>query len=160
MPEFEVTTDTPYPPLDISALKKGDYISPEELERIVCTPRGTNSYAFKVLEVKEFIRKASIDNGEPLLTKQEQYGLRVLTDSEALDYKERQHELRLQGIRRTFIDLTHIDVRNLTTPESQRHTSAVLCQSRVIQAMNRERNKLMQEGHVRTTPSLGPAKDL
>jgi hypothetical protein len=74
-----------------------------------------------------------------MFCKTEKSGIRVLTDSEALEYKSAQHSQGVKKVFRVFDHMKRIDQGMLTRDEIDEHDKQVIRQSRIVQAVKRER---------------------
>jgi hypothetical protein len=87
--------------IKVEALRKGQYITPKRLEKVLNADSESQKYHLRFFELKKRIQKESAENGYPLLVRQEHNGLRIMTDVEALQYKtalNRRTTHRLSGI--------------------------------------------------------------
>lgn len=121
--------------LDVSALKKGDYITPDSLEEHFGVSREATAYSLKVLALKEHIQDESTSAGRPLLARIEQYGISIMEDRDALEYKAGMHRRYCRLLKRTHGDLAKLDRANLDADEQRRLDAEEIRQSRVLQAI-------------------------
>lgn len=144
-------------PIDVERLNKGDYIQQSEVERLmgVNFEKDHKSFNFALMTLVKFIETTSKKLGSPLLCCSEKGGVRILTDSDALVHRSDRHKRNIRSLIRTAEDVGYIDGENLTNEEKSLHDREMICQSRIVQSVMKERKKLKLEGYVRSTPLLG-----
>lgn len=127
--------------MDVKTLKKGDTISPKELEKMFNSKRTTPEYRLQLIELQVKIQEESNKNDDPLLCRTEKEALIIMTDSEAARYKADQHRQAVMKIYRSLRHLSRVDTNNLTSQEAQKYERDVINQSRIAQAVKRERRR-------------------
>jgi hypothetical protein len=109
--------------LDVKSLKKGDYISPDTIKRILGNPDmdiRTNEYAFGVMQLQLWIERESRMNGDNFTTKSESFGICVLEDNESEIYLRRRQLQSLDSFRKlNYKYNNNIDTSNLNSVEKQ-----------------------------------------
>lgn len=125
-------------PLDFEKLRKGDYIPPEQVERISGVTRSERSYQFAIMKLKEEIQR----NCDGYCVKQEGLGLRIQKDAEASGYLASLNNSRYRGIMRSNQLLGKVDQENLTPAQQREHERRMLVQSRMLQAALSERRAI------------------
>jgi len=136
--------------LDVTKLQKGDYIASDSLEQHIGHEKGTPKYGLGVMGLCNHIQTESVKEGTPLLVRVENYGIRIMKDADALEYKRTRHRRLCSQLDRTHHDLGHIDRRELDANEVRRLEHEEIRQSRVLQAIKTT---------VETLPPHDPAGD-
>jgi hypothetical protein len=127
----------------LERLEKGTTLEPEFLEALFEVPRTDGTYRLKMLSLIEEIQDESNKAGRPLLCRDDDFGIRIMDDSEALKYKKRAHDLTVRRLYRTNTHLSRIDESKLDDLEKKAHEREIIRQSRVIQAVKSERRRPM-----------------
>jgi len=104
-------------PIDTSELKKGDYISQEQLESITKLPAGSSRFAFKVLAIKNYIQKSLAKRGDLVTCAIRRNGIAILTDAEAAVYNVKFAFSGARRIRKGRVRHSVIDLSKLTEAE-------------------------------------------
>lgn len=141
-------------PIDVRTLKKGDYIKPEFIEKTYECKRENNLYSLNVLKLRSFIEQASRNEDEPLLTKGEKFGIRILIDSEAVEYTNSRAENAKNQLAVALAKMTLIDKNNLDEKESGDLERNVEVNSKRLLAMDTSDKELKAAQHRRTLPTL------
>lgn len=128
--------------IDVSILEKGDYLSPEELEKEFGLSRDLADYQLKMVTLIDRIQKTSQTTEKNLFCRCVSGGIQVMTDSQALSYKSNHHELSIKKLYRVSRDTQKIDPGNLSKEEIHRHDTEINKQSRIVQSLRRERRSL------------------
>lgn len=128
-------------PIDLTELHKGQLLDLSMLEEITSKKRGTQEFDFAVLGIQE-----RINDRTPMTAKVTTDGLRILTDSEASEYNQRQFSLALGRTVRRHGKALQVDVVNLPPEEQRMHERRLINQSRVVQAIARARAPRKIEG--------------
>jgi len=104
-------------PLDTSALVKGSTISVNELEQITGRTRGTSAFQLDTIQIVSYIRSQLWARGLHAVVCTQKGAIRVLTDSEALDYNQKLHDQGLRRAQRGHLYQSHVDVTGLSKEE-------------------------------------------
>lgn len=105
--------------IDFAALKKGDYLNPEDCERLFGIPKTDAAYNGKL---QTLIRHAMTVRTD-LRCKQDDYGFRVLTDAEALAEGMRKTRTAFETIQKEHKLLDRVNPSNLKDHEVRVHAS-------------------------------------
>jgi hypothetical protein len=117
--------------IDISKVSRGTYIEPDEIAETFGLAKTSSHFAFKVMSLCQDIEKTTLDDGDPMLARCEGYGIRVMTDEEALDYLNRrfwQHTLAMSRIEQRF---NNIRVKGLSSELQGRKERQQYAMSRI-----------------------------
>lgn len=123
-----------------ASLSKGDWISPRVLEDefgVLCTE---TAYNLRLQYLKKQIQNESEAIGRPLLCKQEAKGLRILTDEEALYYKQQQHRSTTKRLRRINHEVGLIDIRFLSSDDLEVLEEEKSLQQSIVDAISEAMN--------------------
>src|SRR3990167_11413014 len=118
-------------PLDFDLLDKGSVISADTLTDIFSLPVDDPRYRLKCLSLVEQITRQLSDRGIEATVCQSRGSIRVLTDSEATTYNERQGLLGRRKIRKSFRRLLNVDTANLSDKERSAHDKRLLLLGRL-----------------------------
>lgn len=133
--------DTTKHPLDVSALVKGQYITPEEVERAMgVTRQDADGYGLALLKLRDQIEDDSEADGRPLHVRQERKGLLVLTDEEAVDYRAKRFADGLRTAGRQMRKATKIDRGELCEESRLKLTNNLARQGAIMQAVRKARS--------------------
>ena len=148
-----------YYPFDYDALTKGQYIQPEECERLTGKKRHERMYSLKVQELIDGIHRERNARGMPLVAKIQGDGISILTDEEAVSYVRARFRagIRLAG-RSHERAVVAVDVTALSEESKRKHDRNVEIQGRMLTAIAVEKAKVFLGPHKRNTPGL-PTKD-
>lgn len=144
-------------PLDYDALSKGDVIAPETIEAAVNCKRLHPQYALRLLSFKEHLERELMTRGQAITLKCEDQSIRLLTDEEASEYNAKATDAYFRRAAKAHVRNLSVDVGNLTTERRQQHERTLVVNSRMLQAMKRERRTMALESHARVTPGIGNA---
>lgn len=122
--------------IDLTKLHKGDYLSPATLETVLEVPRGHKRWQLELLSLKCYIESSRLDAGSPVVLKGENEGLRVLTDSEALEYVESQFEAGRRRMRTASGKQRRVETSNLTPEERKANSYYMFRQGMLLGAMD------------------------
>lgn len=122
-------------PLDLDRVQKGLYVTPEEIEEIVGVSRTEASYGLAVMRIIEEIKRNLGDRGVGLVIRQHEYGIKVLTDSEATSYLGARQQRNVQDIGRTHVMQQLVDVAMLTEDEQRAHERRLSRSAAYVQAL-------------------------
>lgn len=140
-------------PIDFESLKKGDVITADELERIFKATPGSKTYLFRMMSLKEKIEVERRKLHDPIVVKECNNELHLLTDEQAVDYTDRECEMAKRRYGRNLKRMMSVDRSKLRGETDKRHLRNIEVRSRGYQAMQlAERGKLVLEPHKRKTP--------
>lgn len=152
--DTEPIPTVPYP-MDFDAITKGDYIQPDEVERITHMDRNTRDYGLGVMKLQERIERECADRGYPVVTKQEKGGISILTDEEAVAYCERAFILKMGGMRTAHGKMLQIDRKELSEESAKQLDRNTHVNGWTLKAMWAGRRESFKSlAHVRTVPGL------
>lgn len=119
------------PVINIEALKKGDYISPEIIEKVYGIKRIDIKYSMATFKIQQEIMHQSQDK---MLAKVENHGVRVLTDQEANEYAMGMKEKCISR-HETWQDRHKkgVDPKNLNSEEARKRDANIAAHARIIQ---------------------------
>ena len=145
-------TDSPHHwPFDYDSLKKGDLIQVATIEEYAEAKCGSKQYQFACMALISEIRKRRSD----LVMKQDKDCIRILTDSESVDYYELRHSQRMKGHKRDISNIfTRIDPTRVDNGEMERAIGVnrrALC---VIAEEKRQKRLLKLKGKSDEKPQL------
>lgn len=123
--------------IDVKSLEKGDWISPTFLGKMFKIPHTDSRYDLMFERFKRRVQGESEDDGEPLLCRMEARGMSIMTDEEALYYKQKQHRSTVYRLSRINHEICLIDNNNLCTESKEVLSSELLLQDLVVQAVNK-----------------------
>lgn len=134
-------------PIDYDAIRKGDFISPELIERVTATKRADyKTYNFALMGFKVELEREMQRRGHPIVSKTEGDGIRVLTDAEAVEYTASRHKnIAGQMVRNHVRSVAGVDTRNLSADQLRRHERDVIARSRELQAMKDSRRQFRSQ---------------
>ncbi len=121
----------------IAHLKKGDVIPAEKLELWSGHGRETQAFSFYAMGLG-----GRIERQLGIVCRQDGGDLRLLRDSEAVDYVPQRFEVHARGIRRSVRRIQDIDESKLNNEELARKRETEMVQSRVAQSMSREQRRV------------------
>lgn len=122
---------------DIKAadLEKGQWISPEVLERVFLITREYTLYSRCLTGLQRRIERESLDLSEPLLCKRQKSGLKIMTDEEALDYKIARFRRGINNLERIHEDMFKIRTKHLKSSSRRILAEEKRVQNRVVEAI-------------------------
>ena len=128
--------------LNLDKLAKGDYLSIPIIRDATGLDPGENyeRYMFYLLNLRKTLSKK-----HHLISKCINYGLYILTDHEASEYKAKQSKRRRRGAHRDYVDLGKVDERNLSPAQLQEHRQRVKESSLYLAATQRVRQVIRTE---------------
>lgn len=128
--------------LNLAKLEKGDWLPLEVLRDASGFDPGENlpKYIWYLLNLRNKLRKK-----HNLLSKSIDYGLLILQDNEASEYKAKQSKIRRRGCYRDYEDLGRIDEAKLTPGELKEHRQRVREASLYLAATQRVRQVIRTE---------------
>lgn len=122
-------------PIDFDVLEKGDVISNEDLEKITGHKFGTAKFSWAVIGLQGKIFK----NRGFTSTHSQTVGLRILVDSEASVYNDKDFHNKRRGMFRASKKMAAVDVSQLSLTARDLHERKLLNQSRIISAVKEPR---------------------
>ena len=135
-------------PIDVSALEKGQVLSPEQLTQITGRKAtDQTSFTFAVLALRGFIEENS-----DFTVKITAEGLRILTDTEAAEYNHRRFRGHLNGLIRKYERNSVVDMANLEPPDQMRHAQNLMNESRYLAAVTKVSKRIAVDSHRRSVP--------
>lgn len=150
-----------YYPFDVSQIEKGDYISPEDLQKVISTSDGspveigTTEYRLGVLRIKNWIETELEIECRDMVLKCEQEGLRVLTDAEAEQYLRRKQALDLRAFERDHRKYTaKIDKTQLDAAQLEQHNSNSIKFGFILGELRRAKKKIALHPYKNTVPKM------
>lgn len=149
-----MTTEARRWPLDVESLAKGDVIPPEIVESYGRTSRAdTKAYKFKLLGLRQQLtRQLAEIHGQLWVIKSEGDGLRILTDSEAVDYTNGEFNKGRRVMVRNHARAINVDVSALSAEQRATHDRNLTVQSAQLTALSQARKALRAKPHARSTP--------
>lgn len=113
-------------PLDFQALKRGDYLTPAQVEDATLTPRDNRHFRTAMLQLRDEIMAFFLGRGEIVTVVTEQDGLRILTHAEQAEHAPARARKAAQQMLMAHAESQAVDVRQLTDDERQRHERAAM----------------------------------
>jgi hypothetical protein len=116
-----VSAKPKFHPIDVTTLKKGDWLSPEQCENIhgVLREEDPSGYAFANMSLRNKIEALSVDADYPFSCGHRDDGIRILTDAEALEEQKKRMRESIRKVKRARRLSDRNDLNNLT-PEQRR----------------------------------------
>lgn len=134
--------------IDFTKLCKGDYIPPEQCERMFGVTRDTSEYGLKMLNLIEQVTKDLRESGKLCHVKQSDYGLYVLTDDETPGWAIQEFEGARRRINRAHVVNQEAKVSAMTDEGRKKHEAALSLgaayQQALAAARRREKQKYSQ----------------
>ena len=100
--------------LETENLRKGDYFIAKEMEELLGVNRRNPKFGFRMMALISRIQRESRAMGHPLLCRQDCYGLKVMTDREAVEYKVRRRRRIVGSVYTTRSHLDRISISRLS----------------------------------------------
>ena len=123
-------------PIDFGALKKGDYISPGQIEEIFGTVRDSSKHSIALMKLVSEIHAHRSD----LSACSHKFGIRINLDSEATEYHHDQVERGVRKILRHSSHLaTRVDRNQLTDTQQKEHDQRVALNAARVFSIQRPR---------------------
>lgn len=149
-------------PVDYDALKKGDVIPAERVQRLTGLPKGHEKYSLRALQWGRKIEKEMEQRGCPVIIVYEKYALKVLTDSEAIVYNAKSFREGIAKSQRAHRrNRTRVDRCELTAAEKASHETEVRVSAAILRGIRntrKEAHKLLG-GEGRDPKMLEPPED-
>lgn len=150
------TTNGERYPLDFDLIRKGDAWTSTEIAEMLGVQVDTQEYAFAALRLRHQIEVECKFRNYPVTVAVVRGVLRVLTDSEAVEYNARQFEKGIRSSGRAFGRQQRVDVRQLTTEERvANERSLLLAGAQLLALRNAKRDELKRQ----KAEELPPPKD-
>lgn len=140
--------------IDVWKLAKGDYVSPEFLEGLTGFLRYTQDYSLAVMGIRDDLERRLKAIGNPVTIKQEDKGLRLLTDSEAAEYNAQRGDTLLRQMGRAHERNLAVDSNNLSTEEDRQHLRNLQVQGTILSAAKKIKRQFRLRPFERRTPGL------
>jgi hypothetical protein len=121
--------------LDVTKLHKGQFIPVGRLEKLMQVDSGTTAYDARFMLLKMQVEGDSNKLGRPLLCRRENLGMKIMTDEEALSYKQKQHRQTVRRLDRIQDEIYRIDKRYLSNEHSRALTAEKKLQAAIINAI-------------------------
>lgn len=141
-------------PIDFDAIHKGDSIPASQVQEICGHHIGSPKYSFAALNLCKQIMDYKKKHGEPVTVILKDYGIRVLTDSEAVVYNKTDFDRRISGMFRAHNRQRNVDSNELSEEEKKSWERSIIVQSHIIQSVQTAKKQLRIELHKRNTPGL------
>jgi len=148
-----------YYPIDVNVIKKGDYILPELIAEIYGTKKTDAKHSLSVLKLRTFIEQSSACRGEPLLTKGEKYGIRILTDSESIEYTNTRAENGKSLIETALSKMGVIDRNLIDDDENLKLERNIEVTAKRLLAIHKSDKLLEAAQYERTVPRSSPTTE-
>ena len=137
-------------PLDYDMLSKGDYLTPEEVERATDVRRDDHKqYQFSVMRLCKEISQNMEARGDPVTVCSHQDGIKILTDEEASIYNEAEFERGRRKMVRSHVRLRKVDLMALSDENQVRTLRCMEVQSKQLQAMRQSKREALAEARKR-----------
>lgn len=147
-------------PIDFDALELGSSISIDKLERILEMSRHLTKFQLAVLNLSTTISKyLTVKHGRFIAVAQVKGELRVLTDSERVEYHEKTMERARRDLRNGLRSMQSIDVTNITDDERKKLERQMVVGAAELLAMKSIRKQFPHPPRERSTPSVLPPRD-
>jgi hypothetical protein len=131
--------------IQIKEIEKGTIIPIKEVERLTGTQYGTTDYAFKIMSLGQFVEQQMRERGEEVSTAIRKGNLHVLDDPQAEMYQTARFAAGLQCMTRASGKHALIDYAKLDEQQKETYQHNRLMQSRILQAVKREKKLLPAE---------------
>lgn len=131
--------------IDIKELRAGDYISPNRIEDETGLAIESRGYQFYILKLCGELDRAGIHH------KGENYGIRILSSSEANDYHYNMFNSYVGRMQRSRIRHSRIDLEELDHDERVTHRNRQCSMAAIEQATLSELKRQMRKLGPRTT---------
>jgi hypothetical protein len=118
--------------IDVEKLQKGDYISPLKCADALNITPDDPQYDLKIMTLKQQIENELLAIGNIWTLKMECGGIRILKDSEATDYNQRQLEISVNRMKRAHNRQLGVDCNELSTKEIAVHNRRLTTHGAII----------------------------
>lgn len=146
-------------PIDYEAIKKGDSIPVDKVERLVGVSRTDARFSLLAMQMAKQIERDLHINKKMWTVRTEGGSIRVLTDAEASHYNHSRQRRDRRSMFRRFALNSAVDATLLSDDQKQQHDRAMEVDGRYIQAMRSTRAQLSAETYRRNTPTMLPAPE-
>jgi hypothetical protein len=169
---MDVVQQVKFYPLDVTLLKKGEWISPSRCEEIHGVKREDDfpRYQLETVKLAKKIEDLSDQTGRLLVCKCERLGIRILEDESNPDYAERTRKTAFRKVLRSQQVLNRTDL-NLLTPDGRASwEKGIILGSRMITTLRKIKKgevpifapvesgiPKISEGDVKKRPKVDPA---
>ena len=139
--------DVKYFPLDFTAIYKGQVITPDEIRTIMgLTPQdGDSVFRLKAMALRAMIESECDKLGRPVVVRHQGDALRVLSDSEAVDYTQSRIDRSYRTAARYTGRQPTIDYANLSNEEQARLDRYVINNGRRLLALKTAQKQINRE---------------
>lgn len=147
-------------PMDFESLQQGQYISAEQVERITGESRDSiealKRYNFKLMGLKDEIKKALRNMGKIWEVISEDDGLRILTHKESSKYQDQKRKIGKQKIYTAHTYITAVNTSGFTEDEKKVHNRRAEMSGRTILGLSMAdgRKKALSIAKTREQPKL------
>lgn len=145
------------PYFDLTELKKGDWIPPEQCEYKLGLRRQDRNYQFKLLSLQRSLeRHWLMEFGEKITTRIDRDGILICTDDDALVTNQRRVRQRISGLERDHERIGGIDRARLSSDALRnKHDRALSVVGAFLAAGHAAvKAALKPSAHVRAVPGL------
>jgi len=133
-----------YEPMDVTVLRKGDYIPPDVCEKMLGVKRSERRYSLELCALVARIKSLADEHGNVLSFCSDGDGIRVHTDEEASDYHAKAIDRARAKAARSLRDMvTRVDTSQLTEDQRRAHDRIVSIEALRQQAGKRAVRKLV-----------------
>jgi hypothetical protein len=108
-------------PLDFQALKRGDYLTPQQVEQATLTPRDHRNYRVEMRQLRDQIMAQFLTRGEVVTVITENDGLRILTHAEQSEHAPTREQRAVRQMLIARAEGAAVDLQQLTDDQRQRH---------------------------------------
>jgi len=123
-------------PLDFNLLRRGDYLTPEQVEDATLTTRSSVDYRVAMLQLRDQILAHFLGLGDVVTVVTEKDGLRILTHAEQAEYAPTREQRAVRQLLISHAEGKAVDVSQLTDEQRERHNRWLLRNAwRLQQAM-------------------------
>lgn len=146
-------------PFDVNALGKGDWITPDQCERVLSISREHKDYDLKLLALAQVLERHWREvRDEQITLRCEDGGIRILTDDGAIEENLRRFEQHKRGMGRALVRQSGVDRSKVTSQELlDRHERGLVVGAAFL-ASGRRAARAALRTHRRSTPGL-PKKE-
>lgn len=141
-------------PFDYDAIAKGDVFPRTKIEEIVGVKKQDEGFGLKVMSLCQDIMREVADRGLAVIAVSDHGSIRILTDIEAAAYTRRRFKKGIRTMGRAHQQSMLVDMSEFSESDKKGHTRAIEVNSRLLQAMTRERAVIKLEAHKRQTPGI------
>jgi hypothetical protein len=113
-------------PLDFQALRRGDYLTPEQVEDATLTPRHSRLFRPAMLQLRDEIMAYFRSIGQVVTVTTEHDGLRILTHAEQAQHAPTRARKAVEQMMTALAESKAVDVQQLTDEDRLRHERSLL----------------------------------